>query len=94
MAEDTVEEIMIKDEPAASRYEIKVGEELAGFADYRLEDDRITFPHTEIDPAWGGRGLGTKLVAFAVTDARERKLEIIPICPFVRDWIAENPDPA
>lgn len=92
MAENDAEKIEIRDEPSSTRYEIEVDGELAGFADYQLGQGRIIFPHTEIDSAFGGRGLGTKLVEFAVTDARRRELEIIPLCPFVKDWVEENPE--
>ena len=90
MAETETEEIEIKDEESASRYEILVNGELAGFADYRLGERQIVFPHTEIDPAFGGRGLGSRLVEYAVTDARKRELEITAICPFVSDWIEKD----
>ncbi|MBN8867128.1 MAG: N-acetyltransferase [Solirubrobacterales bacterium] len=92
MTENGSDQVTVEDEPASSRFEIHVGDELAGFADYRLADGKIAFTHTEIDPARGGQGLGTRLVEYAVTDARARDLEIVPICPFVRDWIAENPE--
>lgn len=85
-------EIEITDASDSSRYEIRLGGDLAGFADYRLDGNQITFPHTEIDPSQGGQGLGTKLVAFAVEDARSRGLEIVPLCPFVKDWIEKNPE--
>ncbi len=39
-----------------SRYEIYVGGELAGVADYHRTDDVLVFPHTEIEPARRGRG--------------------------------------
>ena len=94
MSETPDPEIEVRDDEASSRYEIRVDGELAGFADYRLEGDRITFPHTEADPTRGGQGLGSRLIEFAVTDARSRELEINPICPFVRKWIEENPAPS
>ncbi len=92
MAESDEKTIEISDRTALSRYEIRVDGELAGLADYRLGEDEITFTHTEIGRSFGGQGLGSKLVGFAVTDARSRNLEIIPACPFVRDWIVENPE--
>jgi predicted GNAT family acetyltransferase len=91
MAETEDQKIEISDRTALSRYEIRVDGDLAGLADYRLGEDEITFTHTETRPEFGGQGLASKLVEFAVTDARSRNLEIIPICPFVKDWIAENP---
>ncbi len=90
MTESAQEEVEIVDSRDASRYEIRLDGQLAGFADYRLEGDVITFTHTETDPAFGGRGLGSKLVAFAVTDVRSRNLRIVPQCPFVAAWIKDH----
>lgn len=67
-----------------SRYEIHLGDVLAGFAEFEPDDHgRLVFPHTEIDPAFGGRGLGTTLVAEAMADAAERGDIVVPVCPFV-----------
>lgn len=92
MVEPGGDEIEIRDEQSAGRYEVRVEGKLAGFSEYRLEGERIVFTHTEIDPDFGGRGLGSQLVGFAVTDARRRNLEIVPLCPFVRDWTEQNPE--
>lgn len=90
MTETVEEEIEIVDSKDASRYEIRLNGALAGFADYRVAGETITFTHTEVDPAFGGRGLGSKLVAFAVTDARSRNLRIVPQCPFVAAWMKDH----
>jgi uncharacterized protein len=85
-------DIRVTDNPQAHRYEISVGDRLAGFAVYRLADDVITFVHTEIDPAVGRRGLGTHLVREALDDARARGLAVRPVCPFVADFIERTPE--
>jgi uncharacterized protein len=82
----------ITDNGAARRYEIAVDGRLAGIADYRREDGRIDFTHTETLPAFRGTGLGVALVLHALDDARERGLRVRPSCWFVRDMIAANPD--
>src|SRR5437763_14608716 len=74
------------------RFEIKVGGEVAGFADYHDHAGRRTFTHTEVDDAYEGQGLGSTLVRFVLDDARERGLDVIPVCPFVRVYIAGHPD--
>ena len=80
----------VRDDPAESRYEIYDGEQLAGFADYRLGDGQITLTHTEVDPEFGGRGLAKQLVGEALADARGRDLAVLPVCPYVRKVIADN----
>lgn len=92
MSDSDDQRTVIRDAPDSDRYEIEVDGELAGFADYRLGETSIAFTHTEIDPKRGGQGLGSRLIEFAVTDARSRNLKIHPICPFVRDWIEEHPE--
>jgi uncharacterized protein len=77
--------------PAESRYEITVDGELAGFAQYRDEDGKRVFPHTEIEPRFEGNGYGTQVVEKALEDTRAAGLEIVPLCPFVRDHIEKHP---
>ncbi|MFE2873094.1 MULTISPECIES: GNAT family N-acetyltransferase [unclassified Embleya] len=66
--------------------------ELAGFAEYFVSGDEVAFTHTEIDPRFGGRGLGGRLVRAALEGVRERGLAVLPYCSFVKDWIAKHPE--
>ncbi|PZA18893.1 GNAT family N-acetyltransferase, partial [Modestobacter versicolor] len=60
-------EITVVDVPERGRFEIRDGEQVVGLASYHVEGDVMTLPHTEVDPARGGRGLGTQLVAGVLT---------------------------
>lgn len=73
------------------RFDIRVDGELAGFADYKLKDDVIIFPHTEIDSKFGGKGLGTTLIEFALNEITQENLSVEPLCPFVSNYIGKNP---
>lgn len=73
-------------------YEIAVGGERAGIAGYRDEPGRILFTHTEIDPAFGGQGLGGILARAALDDAVSRGLTIVPYCPFIQAYLRKHPD--
>ncbi|WP_304450876.1 GNAT family N-acetyltransferase [Nocardiopsis sp. YSL2] len=74
------------------RYEITADGEVAGFAEYIVTDALVTFTHTEIDPAFEGRGLGGTLVRAALDDVRSRGLKVLPLCPFVKGWIQRHSD--
>ncbi|MEV4648180.1 GNAT family N-acetyltransferase [Saccharopolyspora sp. NPDC049357] len=82
----------ITDNPDADRFEIHVGGELAGFAEYKLKTGQISFTHTEIDDGFSGQGLASRLVRAALDEARGRGLAVLPFCPYVRGWIAKHPD--
>jgi predicted GNAT family acetyltransferase len=83
--------VTVRDAPERHRYEIYDGDHRVGLSTYELDRDTITFIHTEIDPAFGGRGLGKQLVAAELDDARRRGLAVLPSCPYVRKVIADDP---
>ena len=74
------------------RYEIRVDGEPAGFTAYEAQGETLAFTHTEIDPRFEGRGLGSQLIAEALDDVRRRQLAVLPFCPFVRSFIASHAD--
>jgi predicted GNAT family acetyltransferase len=82
--------VAVRDNPPRNRYEIYDGDQLAGFSDYHLADTTIAFTHTEILPAFAGRGLAKLLVTEELDDARRRGLAVRPFCPYVRKTIARN----
>jgi hypothetical protein len=87
---------VVTDNPAASRYEMHVGSELAGFVDYRLRHDHgaqvISLVHTEVEPAYQGAHLATHLARFSLDDARARGLSVLPFCPYINSWIKKHPE--
>jgi uncharacterized protein len=83
--------IEIVDRPERRRYEIDVDGRVAGFVTYRLRPGLIIFIHTEVDPAFAGRGLGARLAAFVLDDARARRLRVVPACPFIARYIRSHP---
>ena len=81
---------IVRDNPAEQRYEIAEVDELVGFAEYTLEDDMIAFTHTETLAGNEGKGHARQLVEFALADARERQLTVLPQCWFVSKVIADK----
>jgi predicted GNAT family acetyltransferase len=84
--------LRVTDNPAEQRYEAWAGDELAGFAAYQKADRLVVFTHTEVEPAFEGKGVGSTLVREALDDVRRLGLPVLPICPFVQGWIAKHPD--
>ncbi|GLP72955.1 N-acetyltransferase [Mycobacterium antarcticum] len=76
----------------ADRFTIAVDGQIVGLAEYSDRDGRRTFPHTEVDRAFQGRGLATILVAEALQATREAGLRIVPACSMVADYIDHHPE--
>jgi predicted GNAT family acetyltransferase len=87
MMEPTIEHLAER-----SRYTISVDDTVVGKAYYTDEAGTRTFTHTEVDEAYGGQGLATKLVAFAVADTREAGIPVAATCPLVSAYLAKHPD--
>jgi uncharacterized protein len=48
--------------------------------------------HTEVDPAHEGKGVAHQLLESMVAHARENKLHVIPLCPFVLAQFRRHPE--
>ena len=81
----------VTDNRDEDRYEITDDGELAGFVQYHQRPGLIAFVHTEIDPRFEGRGLGSELARQALDDAAARELHVLPFCPFINGYIAKHP---
>ncbi len=85
--------IMVVNNEGGQRYEAWLGEVLAGFTQYTLTDERITFVHTQVADAFEGKGVASALIRGALDDVRAggtRKVR--PVCPFVRAFIERHED--
>lgn len=76
----------------ASRYELRLGDDVIGLIDYRLDGGVIDLHHTEVNPEYGGRGYAGRLVAYALADARESGLRVVPSCPYVHQYMDRHPE--
>lgn len=47
-------------------------------------DTLIIIDHTEVGEALKGKGVGLQLVKAAVEFARNKKIKILPLCPFAK----------
>ncbi len=73
-----------------NRFEIYSDGELAGFAEFEVSNQKISYTHTEIDPRFGGQGLGSQLIKEVLDEALEQNLEVAPYCSFVSAYIKKS----
>jgi uncharacterized protein len=80
----------VRDNPGHNRFEMDTPGGVA-FARYRRDHGTLIILHTEVPRAVEGRGLGSQLVQGMLDLVRTRGEKIVPLCGFVRRFIALNP---
>ena len=74
---------------AEQRFETNLDGQLA-VVEYLRQGDRVVFHHTEVPDEHEGRGVATAIARQALDWARKEKLEVVPQCPFISDFVRKN----
>jgi len=75
------------------RYEIWLGDEKVGHADYNVRPGEIHFVHTEVDPAHQGKNLAAILMREALADVRAQgKAKVVPVCSYTVRYMERHPE--
>lgn len=83
---------VITDAAERGRFEAHVDGQLAGMLEYIVKHGRIALVHTEVDAIHEGRGIGSALIRYGLDQARHRELLVIPVCPFVKEFLTRHPE--
>ena len=90
---------MVVNNEAGHRYEVWLGEALAGVSQYTLDDNLddtgnvglITFTHTQVADAYEGKGVASALIRGALDDVRAgASRRVRPLCSFVEAFIQRH----
>ncbi len=81
----------VEDNRDRERFEIRVDGRRAGYSNYTRKPGLIDITHTEIEPEFEGRGLGSTLIRESLAIARAEGASVLPHCPFVREYISRHP---
>ncbi|HEX8038660.1 MAG TPA: GNAT family N-acetyltransferase [Chryseosolibacter sp.] len=57
-----------------------------------ISGGNITVYHTEVSDKLQGQGIATQLLAKMTAYARQNKLKVIPLCPYVHAQFKRHPD--
>jgi predicted GNAT family acetyltransferase len=82
-------DIMITNNQRAGRFEIAVDGGMA-ILEYMVAGGLMTLVHTEVPEELGGRGLGGKLVRFALEHAKQNNLRVVAHCEFAQSYISRH----
>ena len=81
----------VSDNPARSRFELAVGDDVA-FVDYMRSGDRVVLTHTEVPEALSGQGIGSKLVRGTLEALRAGGQRAGSRCSFVSAYVERHPE--
>ena len=83
------EAVTVERNEAEERFEARVGGGVA-LLTYGEREGKLYLLHTEVPPEAEGRGVGGKLVRFALDHARSEGLKVVPFCPFAKAYIERH----
>ena len=59
---------------------------------YSKSENSMRLIHTEVPPSLQGKGMGSRLVRGVLRLAEQEKLTVIPVCPFVVEYLKRHPE--
>ncbi|HEY7887768.1 MAG TPA: GNAT family N-acetyltransferase [Steroidobacteraceae bacterium] len=81
----------VRDDSARQRYELEVEGGVA-FVDYLRDGRKVIMTHAEVPLPLRGGGIGAALVKGALALVRERGEKVVPLCPFVVQYMRRHPE--
>jgi predicted GNAT family acetyltransferase len=89
---DTRPHVTVTDDPEREAFVATLDDGTeAGDAYYQRHAGVVIFTHTEVDPAFEGRGIGSQLAGGALDLVRRAGEKIVPLCPFIRAYVGKHP---
>ncbi len=76
--------------PGDSEFIVAVdGKTLGRMTSFERDEQRV-FLHTEVDEAYGGRGLATQLITQGLAATRAEGMRIVAVCPMVAAYVQKH----
>lgn len=83
--------ITIRNNPDRQRFQVLDGDTAVGQAAYVDDaDGHRIFYHTVIDEEYGGQGLAGRLAAQALDETVAAGLTIVPVCPYIKNYLGKH----
>lgn len=76
-----------------SRFEVAEDGERVGELAYDVPfNNRLVIKHTTVSPEHSGKGIGKELLKEVVAYAKERNLEVVPVCSYAAKMKRDHPE--
>jgi uncharacterized protein len=87
-------DLEVTEAPERGAFVLRVDGVEAGHVDVRRREapPAIVLLHTEVEPAYGGQGLGGRLVRAVFDAARAEGVGLVPLCEYAQGWVGKHPE--
>jgi hypothetical protein len=85
-----LDRIEITQNPAESRFEVWIDDQLAKL-DYMESGDTFVMTHVGVPVEFRGQGIAGVITKAGLEYAKSKSLRVIPMCSYVRAYIKRNP---
>lgn len=89
--EHTRADVQVRRNDELDRYELRVGGELAGIADFVQEGGAVALTHTVVEPRFRHQGWSSQLAQYAVEDIAGQGRRIKPYCSYMARYLEKHP---
>jgi uncharacterized protein len=79
------------EQDAAQRLPLMSAGRVVAFVEYYRFGRVVIVTHTEVDPAFEGRGHGSEMARQALAHFRSRDWQVVPVCGFFAEQIRRQP---
>jgi uncharacterized protein len=86
------EQVMVHRNDENHHYEATLDGKVAAFIRFRHRPGQVVLIHTETEPAYEGRGIGSALARGALDDIRARGEKAVVKCEFVASFVERHPE--
>jgi predicted GNAT family acetyltransferase len=87
--------IIIRNNPERSRFEVVDSDKVIGqaaYKEYEAGEAQRIFYHTVIDDEYGGQGLAARLATQALDETVADGITIVPVCPYIKKFLTKHPE--
>ncbi|MDR2038905.1 MAG: N-acetyltransferase [Bacteroidales bacterium] len=74
------------------QYEFHIDDYVPRIEYMRSTNGEVYLTHTEVPPAIEGKGIASLLTEKTLCDIEQQGFRLIPLCPFVVDYIRKHPE--
>ncbi len=68
----------------------EVEEKSMAEVNYRVDEDKLYIDHVFVMPQLRGQGIAADLVEAVISYAKDKELQVVPICSYAKSYINRN----